>query len=148
MALRSEARSRGFQGAQWLCDTLLEAVPCAGEYPGREAIFCRRRKAAGGCRWIITAIIPCRRLCCCFSPFRSWAGCGKVGLHLFGSGVFVNRGVLHGPWLPIYGTGARAFAHGAAERKLRDQPGLAMFLLGTMVVCGVVEYIHVAWYWN
>ena len=29
----------------------------------------------------------------------------EVSLHLFGDGVFVNRGFFHGPWLPIYGTG-------------------------------------------
>lgn len=29
----------------------------------------------------------------------------EVGLHLVQDGVFVKRGVLSGPWLPIYGTG-------------------------------------------
>ncbi|NCC43693.1 MAG: DUF975 family protein, partial [Clostridia bacterium] len=29
----------------------------------------------------------------------------EVSLHLVSDGEFVNRGVLHGPWLPIYGTG-------------------------------------------
>lgn len=29
----------------------------------------------------------------------------EVILHLFKDGAFVNRGMLHGPWLPIYGTG-------------------------------------------
>ena len=30
----------------------------------------------------------------------------EVSLHLITDGEFVNRGVLHGPWLPIYGTGS------------------------------------------
>ena len=30
----------------------------------------------------------------------------EVGMHLVSYGEFVNRGALHGPWLPIYGTGA------------------------------------------
>lgn len=29
----------------------------------------------------------------------------EVMLHLIQHGQFVNRGVLHGPWLPIYGFG-------------------------------------------
>src|SRR5699024_6176991 len=29
----------------------------------------------------------------------------EVSLHLITDGEFVNRGVLQGPWLPIYGTG-------------------------------------------
>lgn len=29
----------------------------------------------------------------------------EVLLNLFATGTFVNRGMLHGPWLPIYGTG-------------------------------------------
>ena len=29
----------------------------------------------------------------------------EVSLHLVTDGEFVNRGVLHGPWLPIYGAG-------------------------------------------
>lgn len=31
----------------------------------------------------------------------------EVSLHLVSDGEFVNRGVLHGPWLPIYGMGDR-----------------------------------------
>lgn len=40
--------------------------------------------------------------------FFSCSFCGWLwegALHLFQDGVWVNRGVLHGPWLPIYGAG-------------------------------------------
>lgn len=30
----------------------------------------------------------------------------EVSLHLITNGTIVNRGVLHGPWLPIYGSGS------------------------------------------
>ena len=29
----------------------------------------------------------------------------EVSIHLVRDGVFVNRGTMHGPWLPIYGWG-------------------------------------------
>ena len=38
----------------------------------------------------------------------------EVSLHLISDGVFVNRGALHGPWLPIYGS-ATIFLCGCVE---------------------------------
>lgn len=60
----------------------------------------------------------------------------EVSLHLITDGVFVNRGVLHGPWLPIYGTGGVMIL--AVLNKFREKP-LVEFLL-TIVLCGCVEY--------
>lgn len=140
MALRSEARSRAFQGAQWLCDTLLEAVPCEGEYPAGKYIL----PEAEGRRWLQVDYhcnYSMQTLVLLFFTFSFLGWVWEVGLHLFGSGVFVNRGVLHGPWLPIYGTGGVLLL--VLLKKVRDNP-LATFLLG-MVVCGVVEY-STAWY--
>ena len=40
--------------------------------------------------------------------FFTFSGIGwlwEVGLHLVVDGMFFNRGVMAGPWLPIYGTG-------------------------------------------
>ena len=60
----------------------------------------------------------------------------EVSPHLITDGVFVNRGVLHGPWLPIYGTGGVMIL--AVLNKFREKP-LVEFLL-TIVLCGCVEY--------
>lgn len=60
----------------------------------------------------------------------------EVSLHLIGDGVFVNRGVLHGPWLPIYGTGGVLIL--LVLNRLRAKP-LAEFV-GIVVLCGIVEY--------
>ncbi|MDQ9827112.1 putative ABC transporter permease, partial [Acinetobacter sp. 163] len=35
--------------------------------------------------------------------FMGWVW--EVLLHVYEDGMFVNRGVMHGPWLPIYGCG-------------------------------------------
>lgn len=60
----------------------------------------------------------------------------EVGLHLLTSGAFVNRGVLHGPWLPIYGSGCVLVL--LALYRIRRWP-LLEFLM-TIVLCGFVEY--------
>lgn len=71
--------------------------------------------------------------------FVGW--CWEVSLHLISDGVFVNRGVYHGPWLPIYGFGAVLML--IFLNKFRTNPMLE-FVLG-VILCGVVEYTS-AWY--
>lgn len=65
----------------------------------------------------------------------------EVSLHLIEDGQFVNRGVLHGPWLPIYGSGSILIL--VLLKHFRKNPAIQMLL--TMVVCGVVEYTS-AWF--
>lgn len=60
----------------------------------------------------------------------------KVALHFVQTGELVNRGVLCGPWLPIYGTGALIVL--IFLRKLFDRPLLTFVL--TMIAASVVEY--------
>ena len=60
----------------------------------------------------------------------------EVTLHLISSHTFVNRGVLHGPWLPIYGSGGILIL--ICLKKLRNKPVVEFF--ASVVLCGVVEY--------
>ena len=60
----------------------------------------------------------------------------EVSLHLITNGEFVNRGALHGPWLPIYGTGGILIL--TLLNKLRSKPIAEFF--SAIVLCGVVEY--------
>lgn len=60
----------------------------------------------------------------------------EVSLHLLNDGVFVNRGVLHGPWLPIYGCGSVMIL--IVLNRFRKRPGLEF--LAAVVLCGCVEY--------
>lgn len=60
----------------------------------------------------------------------------EVLIGLVQHGVFVNRGFLHGPWLPIYGTGAVAMLF--LLKGFSKKPYL-VFLLG-MLVSGILEY--------
>lgn len=52
------------------------------------------------------------------------------------TGQFINRGVLHGPWLPIYGSGACMIL--LVLYRLRTRPALEFF--AAIALCGVLEY--------
>lgn len=65
----------------------------------------------------------------------------EVTLALITEGMFVNRGTLHGPWLPIYGTGGIIIL--ILLKKLRPHP--ALLFVGTVVLCGCLEYFS-SWY--
>jgi uncharacterized membrane protein len=60
----------------------------------------------------------------------------EVGLHLVKDMVFVNRGVMYGPWLPIYGAGGVCII--ALLNKLKHHK-LKLFIC-TMLLRGVIEY--------
>ena len=66
--------------------------------------------------------------------FGGWVW--EVSLHLITDGKFVNRGVLHGPWLPIYGTGSVLIL----MLLYRLRRNLALEFIMIVVVCGLVEY--------
>ena len=66
--------------------------------------------------------------------FIGWSW--EVLLHLVTDGVFVNRGVNHGPWLPIYGTGGVLIL--ILLYRLRKKPSAHIF--ASIILCGVVEY--------
>ena len=61
----------------------------------------------------------------------------EVSLHLITDGNFVNRGTLHGPWLPIYGGGVAMIT--VLLYRLRKRPALEA--VAVVVLCGLVEYL-------
>ncbi len=56
-------------------------------------------------------------------------------------GKLINRGVLHGPWLPIYGFGGLIVLMLLA--RVRKRPFI--FFISSIILCGVVEYFT-GWY--
>ena len=60
----------------------------------------------------------------------------EVSLHLIEDGTFVNRGVMHGPWLPIYGCGGLLVL--VVLNKFREKPLLEF--ISIIILCGIVEY--------
>lgn len=65
----------------------------------------------------------------------------EVMLHLVSDGVFVNRGTMYGPWLPIYGFGGVFILF--LLKKFREKPTL--LFITAFILCGIIEY-STAWY--
>lgn len=65
-----------------------------------------------------------------------WAG--EAGLYILLTGRFINRGFLHGPWMPIYGAGCVAFM--LMGRLWKAEPRApAIFVMG-VAAAGLLEY--------
>ena len=60
----------------------------------------------------------------------------EVVLHIVEDGRFVNRGVMYGPWLPIYGAGSCLIL--LLLYRFRRDPGKHALLTG--IICGIIEY--------
>ncbi|NLD19941.1 MAG: DUF975 family protein [Clostridiales bacterium] len=67
--------------------------------------------------------------------FIGW--CWEVSIHLVKDGVFINRGTMFGPWLPIYGTGGVMIIF--LLKRFAKKP--ALLFACTMVLCSIVEYL-------
>lgn len=60
----------------------------------------------------------------------------EVMLHVYMDHAFINRGVMTGPWLPIYGSGGVLIL--LLLKRLAENPKKLFFSI--MALCGVVEY--------
>ena len=60
----------------------------------------------------------------------------EVTLHVIRDGSFVNHGMLHRPWLPIYGLGCLIVVW---LKNQIDQKPVIHFLISTLI-CGIIEY--------
>lgn len=60
----------------------------------------------------------------------------EVSLNIIIEGSFAKKGMLHGPWLPIYGSGSIMIL--TVLNKLRSKPVLEFS--AAVVLCGIVEY--------
>lgn len=65
----------------------------------------------------------------------------EVLIFIYMTGGFVNRGVLHGPWLPIYGCGGLIIA--ILFNRFKKYPPIVF--LASAIGCGILEYFT-GWY--
>ena len=150
-ALRREAKEKQYAYAEYLNDKLLFTESEEEEYPVEKYPLYNPETR----QWIkinYKRKYSVRSLILMFFAFSMIGWCWEVALHLFGDGVFVNRGFFYGPWLPIYGTGGVLVV--ILLKRFVDRPLLTFFM--AMLVCGVVEYFvgfflwefkHMYW-WN
>ena len=139
VALRQEAFERGLEGTRYLDDEKLYEESSLEDYPV-ESYKLYNPKVK---KWIYLEYdrtYSWRSLILIFFTFSFIGWLWEVSLHLFGDGVFVNRGFFHGPWLPIYGTGGILVI--LLLKRFAKKP-LVTFCLA-VVVCGAVEYVS-AW---
>ena len=106
-------------------------------YPQRVNRLWRREAAAltGKVSYLMPATVW--SLFLVFMLFSMVGWIWEVSLHMITHGTFVNRGILHGPWLPIYGGGVVLIA--VLLFRLREKPALEAAAI--IVLCGVVEYL-------
>lgn len=111
-------------------------------YPGRLApapmpfkIPCESRTISADHSYSLVNLIMMFFIFC----FVGWVW--EVSLAFISEDMFVNRGTLHGPWLPIYGTGGVIIL--VLLKKLREKPALEF--VAAMVLCGCLEYFS-SWY--
>lgn len=140
VALRAVAKERSYAYADLLQDERLYIDTGLEEYPVEEhPLYNPNTK-----KWIKTDYHREYSVTSLILIFFSFAIIGwlwEVSLHLFGDGVFVNRGFFHGPWLPIYGTGGVLII--VLLKRFAENP-LVTFLM-SVLVCGVVEYF-IGWF--
>ena len=114
----------------------------AGEvYPGRLAPVPMSYKSNTGSMLRPTRTYSLESLIYIFFTMSIVGWLWEVSIHLVRDGEFVNRGIMQGPWLPIYGAGSILVL--VVLKRFREKPILE--LLATMFVCGCVEYFT-SWY--
>ena len=118
--------------------TLVARMEMEGRaYPERVNRLWNRKEAEVTGR--VSYLAPCTvwSLVAVFFAFCVFGWVWEVSLHLISDGEFVNRGMLHGPWLPIYGGGVVMIA--VLLYRFRRKPVVEAILV--VLVCGFVEYM-------
>lgn len=80
--------------------------------------------------YTVTSILVCFFFMC----FVGWIW--EVSLSMISYGCFVNRGVLHGPWIPIYGFGCVLILLLLKRFRMRPKVEFSMAVL----LCGCIEH--------
>ena len=150
MLLRDLAKTKGIKNAWELNDIHLEGEVVYEQYPAYEYML----KASRQQKWLKFDYKRKYSFLDILLIFFIVAIAGylfEVLLHLFQTGELVNRGTLHGPWLPIWGAGGALML--VLLKRFRDNP-FVYFILA-MLVSGIIEYAtsiyleivhHMAWW--
>lgn len=143
IVLRQNAIDNQFEYSEYLNDKYLTIVPesiATEQYPVSLFSIRVHRKS----KWLTVDYhrnYSVFSLIVMFFAFSLAGWIWEVLLYLYTDGMFVNRGFLFGPWLPVYGCGSILIL--LLLKKFIDKPVLTFFL--AVAICGVVEY-STGWY--
>ena len=141
--LRQQAIAEGYEYYEALCDDYLIQKPHLKResdepdlYPGLLEEFKNKQKIGTQLLQNYNRSYALYTYILLFFSFSMIGWLWEVGIHLVEDGQFVNRGVLLGPWLPIYGSGGVIIVF--LLRKMGKWPVLTF--LSSMLLCSIVEY--------
>lgn len=117
----------GYVRRRYLPERYIQGKEAAVSYRQREYTKCRSAEN----QYSLSALVLL------FFTFSVIGWLWEVAYHLWEDGMFINRGFLMGPWLPIYGTGGILIL--VMLKKYFDRPLVLFFLI--MGICGTVEYV-------
>ena len=106
-------------------------------YPMRLNPLWHRQNAALTGRVSYLTPVTVWSLIAVFFTFNLVGWLWEVSMAYVTEGMFVNRGMLHGPWLPIYGSGVAMIA--VLLYRFRSRPALEAVAI--VVLCGFIEYM-------
>ena len=132
---REEAEYEAYEAKQLQLRNT-EAIADGLSYPGRLSAIPEhsKNKRVAHIRYMRHYSIPSLIMLFFIFSFIGWLW--EVSLHLILDGVFVNRGVMYGPWLPIYGAGGILIL--TLLNRFRPKP--AACFVAIEILCGFVEY--------
>lgn len=135
LQLRDEYKQNKLAYYELLNDDLLVGEPCDESYPEGKITKTSKFKIDYEKDYSLKNYILF------FFTFAILEWIWEVALHLFSYGIFINRGTMFGPWLPIYGFGGVLILF--CLKPFRKKPWLTFIL--AMVLCAILEY-STAWY--
>ena len=134
-AIRQESYAKGIENIELLNDEILYLPEDEEGRPIYPVEVVSRHKDTDEKKWDRDYKLV--NLVLIFFTFALVGWLWEVSLHLVKDHVFVNRGTMFGPWLPIYGVGGTMVL--VLLKKFRDKPILTFLM--TFVLCGIVEYV-------
>jgi len=137
------SEKRAYQHVQSILNqTQKDSEALAGEqYPVRLSPFynVKHKNLAGSIFYLRAYTVWSLILMFFLFSFAGWMW--EVSLYLMKDGIFVNRGTMAGPWLPIYGSGGIICL--VLMSRFRKNPPAAF--LGSMILCAALEFGS-SWY--
>ena len=142
LALREKAKKKKIENSELMFDVNLDGPMVAGSYD-IDSYPLETRVSRNWIKFDYKKHYSATSMILMFFAFSIIGWLWEVGMYVYEIGEFINRGTLHGPWLPIYGSGGVLVI--LLLKRYGNRPGL-LFLLA-VILCGIVEYFTGTFLW-